>query len=108
MGFTAGGGADANARLLARHYGRHIPGNPNIVVENMPGASSLKSVQYLEEAAKDGTVITEPSSGLVTQSQTDPKKFPIGSRIILGLAAAVRKCGSAIPGARVASIIGTT
>ncbi|HWG04495.1 MAG TPA: hypothetical protein VG271_05735, partial [Beijerinckiaceae bacterium] len=55
VGFSAGGGADANARLIARHYGHYIPGNPNVVVENMPGASSLKSVQYLGDAPKDGT-----------------------------------------------------
>lgn len=77
VGFTPGGGTDANARLLARYYGSHIPGNPNIIVENMPGASSLKSVQYLDGAAKDGTVITMPSAGLIAQSQTDPIKFPI-------------------------------
>ena len=77
VGFSAGGGADANARLLARHYGAHIEGNPNVIVENMPGAASLKSVQYLDDAPKDGTVIVSPSAGLVAQSQTDPEKFPI-------------------------------
>ncbi len=43
----------------------------------MPGAASLKSVQYLDDAPKDGTVIVAPSSGLVAQSQTDPHQFPI-------------------------------
>jgi tripartite-type tricarboxylate transporter receptor subunit TctC len=77
VGYSPGGGYDANARLLARFLGTHIPGNPNVVVENMPGASSLKSVQYLEEAPKDGTVITAFSAGLVIQSQIDPANFPI-------------------------------
>ncbi len=77
VGYSPGGGYDTNARLLARFLGAHIPGNPNVVVENMPGASSLKSVQYLEEAPKDGTVITAFSAGLVIQSQIDPANFPI-------------------------------
>ena len=38
VGFTAGGGYDLYARVLGRHMGRHIPGNPQIVVQNMPGA----------------------------------------------------------------------
>ena len=58
VGFTTGGGFDANARLLSRHIGRHIPGNPDVVVSNMPGAASMTSVLYLDSAAaKDGTVL---------------------------------------------------
>ncbi len=41
VGFTPGGGYDANARLLSRHIGNHIPGRPNVVVQNMPGAAIL-------------------------------------------------------------------
>jgi tripartite-type tricarboxylate transporter receptor subunit TctC len=77
VGFSPGGGYDANARLLARFMGAHIPGSPNILVENMPGASSLKSVQYLETAPKDGTVIVAFNAGLVIQSQVDPNNFRI-------------------------------
>ena len=58
VGYPAGGGFDAYARLLARYLGRHIPGNPNVIVSNMPGAVSLTSVQYLDATApKDGTFI---------------------------------------------------
>ena len=42
VGFSPGGGYDIYARALARHFGRHIPGNPIVVVQNMPGAASLK------------------------------------------------------------------
>jgi tripartite-type tricarboxylate transporter receptor subunit TctC len=57
VGYGPGGGYDVFARLLARHMGRHIPGNPQIVVQNMPGAGSLTSVNYLYSVApKDGTV----------------------------------------------------
>src|ERR1051326_5665090 len=47
VGFGTGGGYDVYARLLARHLGRHIPGNPSIIVQNMPGAASLRAVNYL-------------------------------------------------------------
>lgn len=58
VGYSAGGGFDFFARLVARHYGRYIPGQPNIVVQNKPGASSVKAANYLYNAArKDGSEI---------------------------------------------------
>jgi tripartite-type tricarboxylate transporter receptor subunit TctC len=58
VGYGTGGGYDVYARLIARYLGRHVPGNPGIIVQNMPGAGSLRSVNYLYNAApKDGTVI---------------------------------------------------
>jgi tripartite-type tricarboxylate transporter receptor subunit TctC len=56
VGFTAGGGYDLHARTLARHMGRHIPGHPNIVVKNVPGAAGLiLANQMYNTAPKDGT-----------------------------------------------------
>ena len=56
VGAASGGGYDAQARLLARHIGKHIPGNPTVVVQNMPGAGSLQATNHLYNiAAKDGT-----------------------------------------------------
>ncbi len=78
VGFSPGGGYDLYARLLARHFGRHIPGNPTVIVQNMPGSASLKSVQYLDAGAPaDGTVITTFNPGLITQSITTPDKVPV-------------------------------
>ncbi len=58
VGTDTGAGYDFYARLLARHFARHIPGNPTIVVQNMPGAGGLRSANHLYNiAAKDGTVI---------------------------------------------------
>src|ERR1700683_2535346 len=55
-GFGPGGGYDVYARLLARHIGRYIPGNPSVVVQNMPGAGSLRAANYIYSVApKDGT-----------------------------------------------------
>ena len=74
VGYSAGGGYDIYARMLARHYGRHIPGNPNVIVQNMPGAASMTSVRYLDATApKDGTVITTFDPGLITQVLTADK-----------------------------------
>jgi tripartite-type tricarboxylate transporter receptor subunit TctC len=70
VGYTPGGGFDANARLLARYLGRHIPGNPDVVVTNMPGASSLTSVLYLDTTApKDGTFIDIFNFGAIGDSK---------------------------------------
>jgi tripartite-type tricarboxylate transporter receptor subunit TctC len=58
IGFAPGAGYDTYARLLSRHYGTHLPGKPGIVVQNMPGAGSLKAANHLYNvAAKDGSVI---------------------------------------------------
>jgi len=57
VGAASGGGYDALGRLLARHIGKHIPGNPNVIVQNMPGAGSLQATNHLYNIApKDGTV----------------------------------------------------
>lgn len=78
VGYAAGGGHDSNARLLARYIGQYIPGKPRVVVENMPGAGSLKAVQYLDNGAPtDGTVFTAFSPGLVTESLTKPDHVPV-------------------------------
>ena len=54
VGYSAGGGYDQYARLVARHLGRHIPGKPNVIVQNMPGAASMTSVRYLDANAAEG------------------------------------------------------
>src|SRR5579864_9305227 len=64
VGMPPGGGADAYARLVQRHLPRHLPGAPAIVVENVPGAGSLKSVLYLDSLTADGTALGTFSSGL--------------------------------------------
>ena len=68
VGFTAGGGYDAYTRTIARHMGKHIPGNPTIVVENMPGAGSMISANYTFKVAKpDGLTIGHFIGGLFLQ-----------------------------------------
>src|ERR671937_2353727 len=58
VGSGAGGGYDIYARLLARHFGKFIPGHPTVIVQNLPGAGSLRAVNYLYNVApKDGATI---------------------------------------------------
>jgi tripartite-type tricarboxylate transporter receptor subunit TctC len=65
IGTTPGGGYDGYARVLARHWGRHIPGNPKIVAKNMPGAGGLTLANYLyNQAPRDGTEIGTLQSGV--------------------------------------------
>jgi tripartite-type tricarboxylate transporter receptor subunit TctC len=81
VGFTPAGGFDNYARVLARHLGKHIPGNPTVIVQNMPGAGSLTSVRYLNATApKDGTVMTIFNPGLITQSIVQPDRIDLDFR----------------------------
>src|SRR6516165_1272732 len=84
VGYGPGGGYDTAARLLARHLGRYIPGNPSIVAQNMPGAGSMRAANYLFGIApKDGTTFALFGSdmaliGLIGNNPSvafDPHKF---------------------------------
>jgi TRAP-type uncharacterized transport system substrate-binding protein len=58
IGFGAGGGYDVWGRTVARHIGKHLPGNPTVVAENMPGAASYVAADHIYSVApKDGTVM---------------------------------------------------
>lgn len=80
VGYAPGGGYDLTARTASRYWGKHIPGNPQIVVQNMPGGASLVLTKWLLEAApKDGSVIGLVSRGIAfepllkaPQSDYDP------------------------------------
>jgi tripartite-type tricarboxylate transporter receptor subunit TctC len=68
IGYSAGGGYDTYARLLARHMGKHIPGKPTIVPQNMPGAGSLTLTNFLYNVApKDGTVFGTIARGMAME-----------------------------------------
>src|SRR5262249_34328829 len=64
IGNTAGGTYDLMGRLVARHLGRHLPGHPTIIPENMPGAGTLRAANYVANVApKNGTAL-----GIVSES----------------------------------------
>lgn len=83
VGSDAGGGYDLYARLLTRHMGNHIPGQPTFVTQNMPGAGSIKAANYVYNVARqDGSVIaalvrTAPLAQILGQSgpQYEAKGF---------------------------------
>ena len=65
IGYSIGGGYDLYARVLARHIGKHIPGNPTIVPKNMEGAGSLRLANWLARVApRDGTVFGTVGRGV--------------------------------------------
>jgi tripartite-type tricarboxylate transporter receptor subunit TctC len=81
IGYSVGGGYDAYGRLLARHFGKHLPGNPSVVPQNMSGAGSLKAANYLYSVApKDGSVIgtfsrSQGIAPLLDKAEFDSTKF---------------------------------
>lgn len=81
IGYSVGGGYDAYARLLGRYMGKHIPGNPSIIPEQMTGAGSLRAANFIYSvAAKDGSVFGTFSrsmgiSPLVDKAEFDSRKF---------------------------------
>jgi tripartite-type tricarboxylate transporter receptor subunit TctC len=83
VGSAVGGGYDGYARLVGRHFGKHIPGNPTVVVQNIPGSGSNKAASYVAlQAPKDGTAIGAIQPGAILQQlhsdqplPHDPSKF---------------------------------
>lgn len=65
VGAAPGGGFDTYSRAIARHWGKYIPGNPRVIVENMPGAGMVISAKYVLRATPDGLTIGNFSSDIV-------------------------------------------
>jgi len=100
VGFAAGGGFDTYSRVIARHMGKFIPGNPSISVENMTGAGSLITANHVYKVAKpDGLTIGHFIGGLIMQQvmggsgiEFDARKFEwIGVPIKESVVCALRK-----------------
>ena len=88
IGYGSGGGYDTTTRIFARHFGKHVPGNPNIIVQNMPGAGSMIAANHtFNIAPKDGSVLAVFASSTALEplfgnarAKYDPRKFEwIGS-----------------------------
>ncbi|MBM3530218.1 MAG: hypothetical protein FJX62_19215 [Alphaproteobacteria bacterium] len=83
VGYGAGGGYDTTTRLFAQHFGKHVPGKPTIVVQNMPGAGSMKvALNVFSVAPKDGTVLGVFASSTALEplfgnkaAAYDPRKY---------------------------------
>ena len=104
VGYPPGGGYDTYVRIIARHMGRNIPGNPNIIVENMPGAGSLVAANYLYKIAKpDGLIIGHVGGGQLLRQvfgepgiQFDARKFEYLGAPVAGNAICVTTKASGI------------
>jgi tripartite-type tricarboxylate transporter receptor subunit TctC len=77
IGSAVGGGFDGYARLVARHLGKYIPGNPAVVAQNMPGAGSNKAASFVAlQAPRDGTAIGAIQTGAVVHPLLSDQPLP--------------------------------
>jgi len=80
VNYDVGGPTDIEARVFARHIGRHVAGNPNVIVQNMGGAAGLIGTKYLGEVApKDGTMLGY-FTGSTQRYVSNPERFPVDFR----------------------------
>jgi tripartite-type tricarboxylate transporter receptor subunit TctC len=100
VGLAPGGGFDTYARVIARHMGKHIPGNPSLVVENMPGAGSLIAANHIYRVAKPDGLTVAKFNGPLMMGQVlgqpgiefDARKFEfIGAAVTEDVACAMTK-----------------
>jgi tripartite-type tricarboxylate transporter receptor subunit TctC len=73
---TAGGGIDIGARVMARHLGKYIPGNPTVVAQLMPGAGGIRMIDHMNKVApRDGTVIGTVAPGPIIEPLVGKRKI---------------------------------
>ena len=87
VGSPSGGGYDLLGRLMARHLARHVPGNPTIIVQNMPAAGSIAAANHIARIApRDGTVIGLMQRGILTAKLSNPTgvQFELGQLVWIG------------------------
>lgn len=91
VGFSAGGGYDTYARAVARHIGKHVPGNPSLVVDNMDGAGSLIAANYTyNKADRDGTFIGVWNSAFVLYQALGDKAVRLDARKLNWIGAPIK------------------
>ncbi len=92
VGYSPGGGYDLYARAISRHLGKYIPGNPAVIVENMPGAGSLISANYMFKMAKpDGLTIGHFNGSLFFNQLLEQPGVEFDARKFIFLGAAVKE-----------------
>ncbi len=94
VGSGAGGTTDISARSIGQHLGRHIPGNPTVVVVNMPGGGSVTMSNHLYRSApKDGTTLGYSLPGIVTAQLLEPRRARYDGREINWIGSALKYTG---------------
>lgn len=92
VGYGAGGGYDTSSRLIERYLGRFLPGNPNIVVQNVPGGGSLKLTKMmLGSEPADGSVLASVSSAMAFAPQLDPGSADFDASSIVWIGSLARE-----------------
>jgi tripartite-type tricarboxylate transporter receptor subunit TctC len=92
LGSAPGGGYDTFARTIAPHLGRHLPGRPTIIIQNMPGAGSLLATNHLYNvAARDGSVIAGLNPQLATEPLVRPERAKYDPRKLSWIGSALRE-----------------
>jgi tripartite-type tricarboxylate transporter receptor subunit TctC len=91
---TAGGGIDLYARVLARHFGKHVPGKPAVNVQVMPGAGGIRAANFLaQQAPKDGTAITTFAGGPILEPLIGARKADYDSSQFTWIGAVTKDVG---------------
>ncbi len=94
VGSGAGGTTDISARSIGQHLGRHIPGNPTVVIVNMPGGGSVTMSNHLVRSApKDGTTLGYSLPGIVTAQLLEPRRARYDGREINWIGSALKYTG---------------
>src|SRR5579883_549343 len=99
VGYSAAGGYDTYARVVARHLGDHIPGHPTILPQNMEGAGSLRAANWLYAAApKDGSVIGMVSRGMAMEPLIGRSHASFDSRKLAWLGSGTNEVSTCVTG----------
>jgi tripartite-type tricarboxylate transporter receptor subunit TctC len=99
IGYSAAGGYDTYARVVARHLGDHIPGRPTVLPQNMEGAGSLRAANYLyAAAAKDGSVIGMVSRGMAMEPLIGRSHASFDSRKLTWLGSGTNEVSTCVTG----------
>ena len=94
VGSGAGGATDISARVIASFLEKHIPGNPNVIVKNMPGGGSVTMTNYLfRSAAKDGTALGYSLPGILTAQLLEPRRARFDGRELNWIGSAFKYTG---------------
>ncbi|MAQ21015.1 MAG: hypothetical protein CMD52_05870 [Gammaproteobacteria bacterium] len=94
VGSGAGGTTDISSRVIAEHLKRHIPGNPAIIVQNLPGGGSVTMTNYLYRSApKDGSVLGYSLPGIITAQMMEPRRARFDGRKLNWIGSALKYTG---------------
>ena len=94
VGSGPGGTTDTTARVIARHFGRHIPGEPNVIVVNMPGGGSVTMTNHLfRSVPRDGLTIGYSLPGIITSLLLEPDRAKFDARELNWIGSALKYTG---------------